>query len=40
MMTAVTVSASRKADKNAAANENMSDNNIFERTPKRILVKT
>ena len=39
-MTAITVSASRNADKNAAANENIRDSNIFERTPSKILVNT
>ena len=38
MMTAVTVSASRKADRNAAVNENNTDNSTFERTPSSILV--
>jgi hypothetical protein len=38
-MTAVTVSASRNADRNAAAKENISDSKIFERTPRRIFVK-
>ncbi len=38
MMTAVTVSASRNADRKAAANENISDSSTFERTPRRILV--
>ena len=37
--TAVTVSASRNAERNAAVNENISDSNTFERMPTRILVK-
>ena len=38
MITAVTVSASRNADKNAAVNENSNDSRTFDFTPSKILV--